>query len=82
MTEKTPICNGCKKEREAQNKLPLQLVEVSPQIFGDPEVKMVISDKEKEARPLFKDHSIPLYLCKHCDAQELEAVEKILSQAG
>lgn len=81
MSEKTPICNACKKEQEQQNKLPRQLVEVSSAIFGDPEIKMVISDKEKEATPLFKDHSVPLYLCKHCDAHELEAVEKILSQA-
>lgn len=50
-------CNGCKKEREKRHETPRTLYRLPSEIT---------------ASQLFKNRTLPLYLCTHCDGDNIE----------
>lgn len=59
-----PICHGCLDEREKYKLPPRKLVRLPDDVT------------EKE----FKHKEIPVYLCEHCDPDELESAILIYVQ--
>jgi len=52
-----PTCNGCKSTRKRNAREPMELIELPSEVTKD---------------DVFNKQKIPVFLCPHCDEQELE----------